>query len=270
MGVAHPRDGSPATAFRMTVFLLAAAFIAGLSALVFLHELAHFAVARLLGYKVPVFAVGFHKLGRWEVRPLFERTVCGTSFRLYPLPLGGFVDIPEIEKRESTAPAAHRIAIVAAGPVMSLLCALPLLAGALYLDPLGLGLDHQPTIAEATAEAVTQTAAVVVETGRQLASPDAAEMGGLVRFVATAVELGSLSWGWLVLLLGVATAALAVVNSLPIPPLDGWHCVRFAVEGTTGRPLSPAAHHLFARIGTVVVLALTLLAVALDIAWLVR
>lgn len=68
------------------------AIIAGLMLLVTIHEFGHWIVARMFGMWTPVFAIGFGPrkfsliLGKfWD-----------TEFRLSPIPLGGYVAIPEL------------------------------------------------------------------------------------------------------------------------------------------------------------------------------
>jgi regulator of sigma E protease len=66
------------------------AMIAGLTLLILVHEFGHWLVAQLLGFKTPVFSIGFGKpyivVGRWR----------NTEFRLSPWLLGGYVALPEM------------------------------------------------------------------------------------------------------------------------------------------------------------------------------
>ena len=60
-------------------------FLVVLTVLVFIHELGHFAVARLCGVRVEVFSIGFGpELFGWT-----DRT--GTRWKFSWLPLGGYV-----------------------------------------------------------------------------------------------------------------------------------------------------------------------------------
>lgn len=73
------------------------AMILAFGFLVFIHELGHWAVARALGFKTPVFSIGLGKrewswvIGTW----------LNTEWRLAPIPLGGFVKIPELGDESS-------------------------------------------------------------------------------------------------------------------------------------------------------------------------
>ena len=59
-------------------------FLIVLSILVFIHELGHFSVARLLGVKVYVFSIGFGK-------KLISKQWKGTEWTFALIPLGGYV-----------------------------------------------------------------------------------------------------------------------------------------------------------------------------------
>ena len=58
------------------------AFIAGIAALIFVHELGHFLAARKCGVIVEKFSIGFGK-------KLFGTTSGGTEFIIAAVPLGG-------------------------------------------------------------------------------------------------------------------------------------------------------------------------------------
>lgn len=74
------------------------AMIAGVVFLIFIHELGHWFVARMLGFQTPVFSIGFGK----REHSLVLGTFWETEFRLSPILLGGYVSIPELQD-ESTA-----------------------------------------------------------------------------------------------------------------------------------------------------------------------
>lgn len=106
------------------------AFLIAIALLIVVHELGHYAVARLSGVKVLRFSVGFG--------PILARRVDrhGTEWALSALPLGGYVkmvdereghvapeDLPHAFNRQNVW---RRIAIVAAGPFANFLLAIVL------------------------------------------------------------------------------------------------------------------------------------------------
>jgi len=104
-------------------------FVLALGALIFFHELGHYAVARWCGVKVLRFSVGFGRpLIKWTIGP--DRT----EWAIAAFPLGGYVKM--LDEREGTVPEKdlprsfnrqsvwRRYAIVAAGPLANFLLAI--------------------------------------------------------------------------------------------------------------------------------------------------
>lgn len=101
--------------------LVASIVIFGL--LVFFHEFGHFMVAKRLGIGVLEFAIGFGP-------KLVSVERGGTSYSIRALPLGGMCRLlgedPEDGKGEGNfqnSPLSHRLAVVAAGPLMNFVLA---------------------------------------------------------------------------------------------------------------------------------------------------
>lgn len=99
----------------------------------FLHELAHYALARVQGVAVNSFSVGMGPV-------LLRRSWRGTEWRLSLLPIGGYVEIdgmaPDLaedgtarapERGFARLPAWGRVAVLLAGPLMNLLLAIALM-----------------------------------------------------------------------------------------------------------------------------------------------
>lgn len=104
-------------------------FVLALGALIFFHELGHYAVARWCGVKVLRFSVGFGRpLVKWSIGP--DRT----EWVIAAFPLGGYVKM--LDEREGSVPEQElprsfnrqsvwrRYAIVAAGPLANFLLAI--------------------------------------------------------------------------------------------------------------------------------------------------
>ncbi len=102
-------------------------FLIVLSILVFIHELGHFTVARLLGVKVYVFSIGFGK-------KLVSKQWKGTQWTFSLIPLGGYVKMkgqedlnPALANNDSdsynTKTPFQRILILLAGPAANFILA---------------------------------------------------------------------------------------------------------------------------------------------------
>jgi regulator of sigma E protease len=105
------------------------ATVVAFGAMIFVHELGHFLLAKRLGVIVHAFALGFGP-------KLFSFRRNETTYALNAVPFGGYVRMAGEDFDDSEAEAGSfrrqpvwaRIAIVAAGPVMNLLMAVLILA----------------------------------------------------------------------------------------------------------------------------------------------
>lgn len=106
-------------------------FVIVLGILIFIHELGHFTVAKLVGVGVEKFSLGFGP-------KILGFTRGETEYRISILPLGGYVkmtgesvdeEVSDEDKEKSFThkPISRRAAIVVAGPIMNLVLAFVLL-----------------------------------------------------------------------------------------------------------------------------------------------
>jgi regulator of sigma E protease len=107
-------------------------FILGLAALIFIHELGHFAAARLLKVDVEEFGIGFPP----RAVKLFEFK--GTVYSLNWIPLGGFVRLkgendPTVPGGFASASPWVRLGILFAGPFMNIVIGLVLASMLFYM-----------------------------------------------------------------------------------------------------------------------------------------
>lgn len=135
------------TTIPTTVALYVVPALIVLTAVVFVHEMGHFLVARLCGIRVAAFSIGF---GR-ELAGFTDRH--GTRWKLSLIPLGGYVrfegdenaaSMPDAEELAATppeqreglfhfAPLWRRFAVVAAGPLANFVLAVLVFAAVFTL-----------------------------------------------------------------------------------------------------------------------------------------
>ncbi len=124
-----------------------------ITAATFLHELAHYALARWQGVKVNSFSIGMGPV-------LARRTWRGTEWRLSLLPIGGYVEIdgmaPDTEGQSVRAPTRGfaalgplgKIAVLLAGPLMNLLVAFLLITATLNANGESTPINTRITISQ--------------------------------------------------------------------------------------------------------------------------
>lgn len=93
-------------------------FIGGLAFLIVAHEFGHWFVARLLGFEVSTFSIGFGKPA------LKFGRLWGTDFQVTPWLLGGYVSINPTDPTFQRSKVWKRAAVMAAGVTMNTLLAI--------------------------------------------------------------------------------------------------------------------------------------------------
>jgi regulator of sigma E protease len=189
------------------------------SFLIFFHELGHYLAARAVGIPIARFSVGMG-------RSVWSFTRGETEYRISWIPLGGYV-LPKIDSEESFLELSpwRRIAFAAGGPAANVLLAAVLFAG---LDVAEAGLSVRSLITFP----VWQTSVAFIEVAKSYASlfTSSGELSGIVGVVAQGGDYVGDS-----MLLGarfaiVMSLNLAILNLLPLPPLDGGKIVLFVLE----------------------------------------
>jgi regulator of sigma E protease len=93
------------------------------------------------------------------------------------------------------------------------------------------------------------------------------QLGGPIRIAGFAFEQASEGLTELVHFLGILSINLAVLNFLPIPPLDGGQMVFLCAEKIRGRPLPDSAVSFGSILGIVLVLCLMVYVLFQDVKW---
>jgi membrane-associated protease RseP (regulator of RpoE activity) len=229
-----------------------------------IHELAHALTARAVGVKVREFGIFF------PPRFAVLGTVRGVVISLNWIPLGGFTRL-EGEK-EATGPGSfkaaslpRRLAIILAGPLSNFVLAyLVFLAWGLFdgghpayeipwraLQALGI------TITTILAGLAAIPAAFLADPS----NPPVVGLPGIVVVTGQAAQFGPRS---LLILFGLLSTSVGVLNVLPLPPLDGGAALVAVVERFAGGRAARAVTALTAA-GLFFIVALALIANLADV-----
>jgi membrane-associated protease RseP (regulator of RpoE activity) len=228
------------------------AVLVALTILVLIHEGGHLVAARRCGIEATEFFAGFGPVVvAWRTRD-------GLRVGLKAIPAGGYVKVVGMTDREQVgdvvesrtyraASRGRRLAVVAAGPVVNLVFGFLLLVGAAIAsdrqtipDAVADGWERTVLVSRATLSGIGAVAGDPGGYGAAIVDPaDADEAPS--RFLSPvgvaqlSTDLAAHGPGPLIRLMGVASIGLAVMNALPLPPLDGGHAAVVGVESVLAR-----------------------------------
>ena len=92
----------------------------------------------------------------------------------------------------------------------------------------------------------------------------AGQVSGPVKIVEMGAQLSQQGGSGLVLFSALISINLAVLNSLPLPLLDGWQMMMLAIQSFRGRPVSERIQMAFVQSGFLLLVGLTLVLIVRD------
>lgn len=181
-----------------------------LSILIFLHEAGHFIAAKFCGIPVARFSLGFGpRLWSFRYR--------GTDYWLSAVPCGGYVLLGLADEDEWDRPTlAKRLLFYLGGPAANVLAAFIAIAAVLVAQH---GLSVTTLVVEPLRQTWAMIAHVCAVVPQLFQQPD--QLSGIVGIVAFGGQQVGLSLTALLRFSAFLSSSLAVLNLLPLPPLDG-------------------------------------------------
>lgn len=116
-------------------------------------------------------------------------------------------------------------------------------------------------LGEASATAVGEIIFVIDRTGHYIGGlftgrERADQLSGPTRIAYISGKVAESGLGPLLMLAGILSISIGLINLLPVPMLDGGHLVFYALEALFGRPVSPRAQEISFRVGFALVIML--------------
>ena len=96
------------------------------------------------------------------------------------------------------------------------------------------------------------------------------ELSGPVRIGVGLYKMAEAGWGRFFSFLGIISVAIALLNAMPVPPLDGGHVMFVVVEKLIRRPVPQKVRSVVTAAGAILLLGLVATAFINDGRWLIK
>ena len=223
-----------------------------ISMLILLHEMGHFIAAKGVGIPVVRFSIGFG-------RRLWGFKYNNTEYRLSWIPCGGYVllDVGD-EQAYFALPLRKRLVFFLGGPAANVLGAI---LGLSLINVTQFGVSLDSVVVEPLRGTWELTMHICAAIPALFSRPD--QLSGIVGIVAAGGDHVGMSIHRLLHFCVLLNVNLAILNLLPIPPLDGGKIVIGVIEKIC-TPLRRLELPLTLA-GWIALIGLLLYATALDI-----
>jgi regulator of sigma E protease len=181
-----------------------------ISFLILIHELGHFIAAKLSNIPIEIFSIGFG-------RKLWSTRIGQTEYRISVLPIAGY-NLPKIKEFDDffQISPAKRIIFALGGPLANIILALISLG---FLNALTTELSFYNILIFPFVQLITITSQFLNALPSLLSSPD--KLSGVIGIVAMGGQMVAGDFLNILNLAVMLNINLAILNMLPILPLDG-------------------------------------------------
>lgn len=181
-----------------------------ISFLILIHELGHFIAAKLSNIPIEVFSIGFGP-------KLWSFQIGKTEYRISAIPIAGYV-LPKMEDPDDffQIDSSRRIAFAMGGPIANIILALICLG---FLNVLTTGFSLYAVLIFPFVQIIQITSQFLHALPSLLSSPD--ELAGVIGIVAIGGQMVAGNFLNILNLAVMLNINIAILNLLPILPLDG-------------------------------------------------
>lgn len=181
-----------------------------ISFLILIHELGHLIAAKLSNIPIERFSVGFGP-------KLWAFNKGQTEYRVSAIPIGGYV-LPKIEDEDDffLIPARKRIVFALGGPLVNTLFALICLS---FLNAMTMGFSLYNILAYPFVQIMNISVQILTALPQMFSQPE--QMSGIIGIVAIGGRVLTGDFSKIFGLAAMLNINLALLNLLPVLPLDG-------------------------------------------------